>query len=92
MNVLIDLFLILKMKPVTDDMLLAAFYGGAIVGLGLGLIYFAGASTGGSDALAQILWNLKRIPISQTLIAIDILVLGAATAIFIPLEQIMAQS
>lgn len=89
MNMLIDLFLIIKIPRLTDDMLLAAFYGGAIVGLGLGLIYFAGGSTGGADALGQILWKTKRIPIGRTLIVIDVIVLGAATIIFIPLEQIM---
>lgn len=89
MNVLIDLFLIFKVSKVTDDMLLAAFYGGAIVGLGLGLVYFSGASTGGADALGQVFWSLKRIPISRTLIAIDVVVLGAATLLFIPLEQVM---
>ena len=89
MNVSIDLFLILKIKPVTDDILLAAFYGGAIVGIGLGLIYFSGASTGGADAFGQIMWKLRRIPIGRTLIVIDLFVLGIATWAFIPLEKIM---
>lgn len=89
MNVLIDLLLILKIKPVTEDILLASFYGGAIVGTGLGLIYFSGASTGGADAFGQILWKLKRIPMGRTLIVIDVFVLGIATWAFIPLEKIM---
>ncbi len=89
MNVLIDLLQFIKISRVTDDIMLAAFYGGAIVGLGLGIIYFAGASTGGADGLGQVLWKLKKIPIGRTLIVIDVFVLGAATLIFIPLEQIM---
>jgi len=88
-SVLIDLFLILKIKPVTGDMLLAAFYGGAVVGLGLGMIYFAGASTGGSDATGQVLWKLKKIPMGRTLLVVDIVVLGAATLLFVGLERIM---
>ncbi len=89
MSLLIDFFLILKIPKVTDDILLAAFYGGATVGLGLGLIYFSGASTGGADAVGQILWKLKKIPMGRTMIVIDVFVLGLATIIFIPLEQIM---
>jgi len=91
MNVLIDTMMILKIpsKPITNDMLLAAFYGGAMVGFGLGIIYHSGASTGGSDAMAQVLWKLKRIPIAHSIIAVDVVVLGAATMIFIPFEQIM---
>jgi uncharacterized membrane-anchored protein YitT (DUF2179 family) len=88
-NVLIDLFSIFKIAKVTNDMLLAAFYGGAIVGIGMGLIYFSGASTGGADAIAQILWRLKRIPLGRTMIIIDICVLGTATLLFIPIQQIM---
>lgn len=91
MNVLIDLFSILKidLNLNSGDILLAAFYGGASVGLGLGLIYFAGASTGGADGIGQILWKLKKIPMGRTLIIIDIFVLSSAALIFIPVKNIM---
>jgi uncharacterized membrane-anchored protein YitT (DUF2179 family) len=88
-NILIDLFMLLKLPQITDDILLAAFYGGAIVGFGLGIIYYSGASTGGADATAQIIWKLHNIPIGKTLITIDLFVLCLATIVFIPLEQIM---
>jgi len=91
MNVLIDLFSILKinLSLSSGDILLAAFYGGASVGIGLGMIYFAGASTGGADGIGQILWKLKKIPIGRTLIIIDIFVLSAAAIVFIPIKNIM---
>ncbi len=89
MNITLDIFLIVKIPTAPGDNLLAAIYGGGIVGFGLGLIYISGASTGGSDAIAQILWKLKKIPIGKTLIVIDIFVLGTASIIFIPFESIM---
>jgi len=89
MNITLDVLLIAKIPISPGDNLLAAIYGGGIVGFGLGLIYFSGASTGGSDAIAQILWKLKKIPIGKTLIIIDIFVLGTASIIFIPFESIM---
>lgn len=89
MNIALDIFLIVKIPTAPGDNLLAAIYGGGIVGFGLGLIYISGASTGGSDAIAQILWKLKKIPIGKTLIVIDIFVLGTASIIFIPFESIM---
>ena len=91
MNVLIDVFSILNLKLNLNegDILLAAFYGGASVGFGLGLIYFAGASTGGADGIGQILWKLKKIPMGRTLIVIDIFVLTLAAIIFIPIKNIM---
>jgi uncharacterized membrane-anchored protein YitT (DUF2179 family) len=88
-NVLIDVFMLMKFPRITDDILLAAFYGGAIVGFGLGIIYYSGASTGGADATAQVLWKLHNTPLGRTLITIDVFVLGLATIVFIPLEQIM---
>lgn len=91
MNVLIDLLSIIKIdiNLTHQDILLSAFYGGASVGLGLGMIYFWGASTGGADATAQIFWKLKKIPMGRTLIIIDIFVLSAAAIIFIPVKNIM---
>lgn len=91
MNVLIDAFSILNLRLNLNegDILLAAFYGGASVGFGLGLIYFAGASTGGADGIGQILWKLKKIPMGRTLIVIDVFVLGLAAIIFIPIKNLM---
>jgi uncharacterized membrane-anchored protein YitT (DUF2179 family) len=91
MNVLIDLFSIVDVSLNLNkgDMLLAAFYGGASVGLGLGMIYFSGASTGGADGIGQILWKLKRIPMGRTLIVIDVFVLSTAAVVFIPIKNLM---
>jgi len=79
----LDLFtVVLKLNPITRDPLLAAFYGGGVCGVGLGLIYLHGAATGGADALAQILRKLLGVEISKTLLVVDVFVLGAALAFF----------
>lgn len=88
MNVLIDSMLILEIKPITNDVMLASFYGGAIVGAGLGLVYLSGASTGGSDAFAQIMRKLKQVSVGRTLFMVDVFVLGAAL-FFVGMEKIM---
>ena len=46
-SALIDVFALLPM-PVTEP-LIGALYGGVLCGLGLGTVFAAGASTGGSD-------------------------------------------
>ncbi len=91
LNLLIDLFSLtgIGLNLSQQDILLAAFYGGASVGFGLGVIYFAGASTGGADAIGQILWKLKKFPMGRTLIFIDLVVLSIAALIFIPIKNIM---
>ncbi|PID29468.1 MAG: hypothetical protein CR982_02600 [Candidatus Cloacimonadota bacterium] len=63
----------------SDDKLINSFYGGILIGIGMGLVFFHGACTGGSDAFAQIMRWIKRIPIGKTLITVDMIVLSLAT-------------
>ena len=51
-SVFVDLFALLSISP-TNDMLLACIIGGAVKGLGLGIVYYAGATTGGTDIIAK---------------------------------------
>lgn len=51
-SVFVDIFAAIQYSA-TNDMLLACIIGGAVKGLGLGMIYYAGATTGGSDIVAK---------------------------------------
>lgn len=53
-SLFIDLFSLLNLT-LTNDMLLAAICGGVLNGLGYGLVYRTGATTGGSDIAARLL-------------------------------------
>lgn len=65
------------------NVLLAALYGGVIAGFGLSLIYIRGASTGGSDLLAQILTRkFRHISIGRFILFIDIIVITIAAFVF----------
>ena len=75
---------LLSRLPVPDvEPLLAAAYGGVICGLGLGIVFVSGTSTGGSDILVRLL-NLKfrDIPIGQISIAIDLMVSALTGIVF----------
>jgi uncharacterized membrane-anchored protein YitT (DUF2179 family) len=52
-SVMIDLFSVVS--PFTGDRLLAAVFGGVLTGMGVGLIYKAGGSTGGAEIVAILL-------------------------------------
>ena len=63
-----------------DDALLASICGGAISGIGMGLVFSAMASTGGTDLLATLIHDYqKHISVPQILTVIDcaIIVVGA---------------
>ena len=58
--------------PLVDgDPLLSGIFGGVLVGLGLGLIFRAKATSGGTDIVAMILSKYTRLPMGQSLIYVD---------------------
>lgn len=67
--------------PVPEDKLLAALYGGVVNGIGLGLIFRFGATTGGSDIIARIINYNWGYSIGRTLFAIDIIVISIVAII-----------
>ena len=55
-----------------DDVLLAALYGGVIQGIGIGLVFLGGGTTGGTDMMAAIIQKfLQHYSISQIMQIID---------------------
>jgi uncharacterized membrane-anchored protein YitT (DUF2179 family) len=66
----------------TDDPLLAAVFGGIILGIGVGLVIRNGGSLDGTEILA-ILFN-KKLPLSvgQTVMIFNLFILGSAGFVF----------
>ena len=61
-------------NPATEP-LLAALYGGVLCGLGLGMVFATGASTGGSDIIVRMLkLKYQHIPIGTINIVFDLTV------------------
>jgi uncharacterized membrane-anchored protein YitT (DUF2179 family) len=56
---------------VPDEALLSSIFGGILLGFGLGLIFKAKASSGGSSIMAMIAAKYTRMPVGQTLVIID---------------------
>ena len=77
----IDLFALLP-KPETEP-LLGALYGGVICGLGVGIVFSAGVSTGGSDIVTRLIKRKWRnVPIGVITIAFDFLVATMTGIVF----------
>ena len=65
------------------DPLLACIYGGALLGVGLGLILGRGATTGGTDLLARLLkLPLPWLPVGKLLLGLDLIVISACALVF----------
>ena len=73
LSLTIDLFAFIPV-PETEP-LLACLYGGVICGAGLGLVFMAGASTGGSDIVVRLLkLRFQHVPIGTISIIFDLVV------------------
>ena len=70
-------FLVPYLPPqgLTDDLILNSIYGGLISGIGFGLVYRGRGTSGGSDILGRILHHWRGIPISQSYLLTDAVII-----------------
>lgn len=89
-TVLLSVFIELSgvfLPAYTGDFVMAAVFGGAICGLGIGLLFMRGISTGGTDLLTLIIKKaLPNIPNGTMLMAIDAAVVVFAVCVFKDLD------
>ena len=65
-----------------DDILMASIFGGGINGIAIGIIFYAGGSSGGTDIIAKIINKNYGIAIGKTLLTIDFIILSMVAFIF----------
>ncbi|MGI6319055.1 MAG: YitT family protein [Firmicutes bacterium] len=73
-----------SLPVVTNDLLLASVFGGAGVGLGLGLVFRSQGSTGGTAIVAQLINHFTGLSSGESLIGADLAIIVAAGFIFSP--------
>lgn len=64
------------------DLVIVALVAGVLLGLGLGVIFNAGGTTGGTDIVARILNKYTNISVGKLLFALDFLILMLILIIF----------
>ena len=80
-SVLIDSFAFLPLPAV--EPVIAIIYGGVLCGLGLGIVFVNGTSTGGSDILVRLLkLKYRDVPIGQISLTFDALVVALTGLVF----------
>ena len=80
-SVFLDLFALLSV-PQTDVML-AALYGGILSGVGIGLVFLGGASTGGTDIVAKLLRRrFRTLPLGRLMLAVDLVVITLTGVVY----------
>ena len=80
-SVLIDCFAAMQLPAV--EPVIAIVYGGVVCGLGLGVVFINGTSTGGSDILVRLLkLKYRNVPIGQISLTFDAIVVLLTGLVF----------
>jgi uncharacterized membrane-anchored protein YitT (DUF2179 family) len=65
-----------------SDPFLAVLYGGVLTGIGMGITFRGGGTTGGTDLAARIIHHYIPISLGQSLLGIDFIVIALAGFVF----------
>lgn len=69
-------------KYENNDLLICAIFGGVFAGLGLGLVYKAGFTTGGTDIINQIIHKIFKLSIGKAMFITDGLIVTSSIFVF----------
>lgn len=87
-TILLSIFLeVFKYNDIIEnsptDLFTSCIFGGILTGLGLSIVFKAGASTGGSDLLAKIIFKMIRVEkLSNILIIIEVVIISSIIIVF----------
>ena len=71
------------LQPLTNEFILASIYGGVLAGVGMGLVFRGGGTTGGTDLITALTsYFFPHFSIGQGLFLIDGLVIALAGIVF----------
>ena len=81
LSVFVELFSYIPTPQI--DIILASIFGAVIYGVGLGIAFATGASSGGTDILGRLLqWKFPSMPIGKVLLIVDGLIIAASIVVF----------
>ncbi|GLY09783.1 YitT family protein [Bacillus badius] len=64
--------------PLHDDLFLAALFAGVFIGVGLGIIFRYGGTTGGVDIIARLVHKYRSVSMGKTMFLFDAVVITAS--------------
>jgi len=69
-------------EPIVDDMFLSAVLGGMAGGIGLGIVFSRGGSTGGTDIFAMIINKYRNISPGRIILYCDVVIIASSYFVF----------
>ncbi len=75
--------------PLKDDLMLAALFAGVCIGVGLGIIFRYGGTTGGVDIIARLMFKYKGWSMGRTMFMFDFCVIVLSLVTYLDYKQAM---
>lgn len=69
-------------QPIVDDTFLSAVLGGMSGGIGLGIVFSRGGSTGGTDIFAMIVNKYRNVSPGKIIMLCDVIIIGSSYFVF----------
>jgi uncharacterized membrane-anchored protein YitT (DUF2179 family) len=76
-------------EPIVDDMFLSAVLGGMAGGIGLGIVFSRGGSTGGTDIFAMIINKYRNISPGRIILYCDVIIIASSYFVFQSPEKLV---
>jgi len=76
-------------KPLVDDTFLSAVLGGMSVGIGLGIVFSRGGSTGGTDIFAMIVNKYRNVSPGRVIMLCDVVIIASSYFVFQSVEKLV---
>ena len=76
-------------EPIVDDTFLSAVLGGMLGGIGLGIVFSRGGSTGGTDIFAMIVNKYRNISPGRIILYCDVLIIASSYFVFQSPEKLV---
>lgn len=89
LTVLFSVFQPLINKPVVDDLFMATFIGGLLAGAGIGIVYWQGGSSGGTDIIVMSINKHKNISPGKLVMFTDVFIIASSYLILHSIERIV---
>lgn len=74
--------------PVVEDKFLSAIIGGILSGVGLGIVFTQGGSTGGTDIIAMIVNKYRNISPGRVILMCDVFIIGSSFLVLTELSPV----
>ncbi|MBN1987991.1 MAG: YitT family protein [Bacteroidales bacterium] len=74
--------------PIVDDKFMSAIIGGILSGVGIGITFTQGGSSGGTDIIAMIINKYRNISPGKVILYIDVFIIGSAFLVLLDQDPV----